>query len=71
MVNFLISSLSSKKDNRQQTLLEVQRLQERKIAIQKELEEIDLKIKSILSKESLMAYDPVNNVYLLNVNYRA
>lgn len=71
MNNFLTSNLSSKKDNRQQTLLEVQRLKERKIAIQKELEEIDLKIKSILSKESLMAYDPVNNVYLLNVNYRA
>lgn len=63
--------MSSKKDKQQQTLLEVQRLQERKVAIQKELEEIDLKIKSILSKESLMAYDPVNNVYLLNVNYRA
>lgn len=71
MNNFLTSRLSSKKDKQQQTLLEVQRLQERKVAIQKELEEIDLKIKSILSKESLMAYDPVNNVYLLNVNYRA
>lgn len=63
--------MSTDNKNRQEALNEVQRLQERKVAIQLELEEIELKIKNILSKESLMAYDPVNNVYLLNVNYRA
>ncbi len=51
--------------------MKVQMLQERRNAIQKELDVIDQQIKDILSKESLMAFDPVKNVYLLNVNFRA
>jgi hypothetical protein len=58
-------------DKIKEAFRQVQMLNERKMAIQKELKDIDKKIKSILTKEKLMAYDPANNVYLLNVNYRA
>jgi len=36
-----------------------------------ELESIDNEIKDILSKECLMTYDSIKNMYLLNVNFRA
>jgi peptidoglycan hydrolase CwlO-like protein len=63
--------VESKDDKLKEAYLKVKMLQERKYAIQKELESIDQEIKDILSKESLMAFDSVKNVYLLNVNFRA
>jgi len=63
--------VESTNDKLKEAYLKVKMLQERKHAIQQELESIDLQIKDILSKESLMAFDSVKNVYLLNVNFRA
>ncbi len=63
--------MDSTNDKLKEAYLKVKMLQERKLAIQKELDNIDQQIKDILSKESLMAFDSVKNVYLLNVNFRA
>jgi len=63
--------VDSTNDKLKEAYLKVKMLQERKLAIQKELDNIDQQIKDILSKESLMAFDSVKNVYLLNVNFRA
>jgi peptidoglycan hydrolase CwlO-like protein len=63
--------VDSTNDKLKEAYMKVQMLQERRNAIQKELDVIDQQIKDILSKESLMAFDPVKNVYLLNVNFRA
>ncbi|HQQ93663.1 MAG TPA: DUF5320 domain-containing protein [Bacteroidia bacterium] len=66
-----ISTVDQNDDKIKEAFRQIQLLNERKTAIQKELKDIEKRIKSILSKEKLMAYDPANNVYLLNVNYRA
>jgi len=63
--------VGSTNDKLKEAFAKVKMLQERKYAIQKELESIDQQIKDILSKESLMAFDSLKNVYLLNVNFRA
>jgi uncharacterized coiled-coil DUF342 family protein len=63
--------VDSTNDKLKEAYMKVQMLQERRNAIRKELDAIDQQIKDILSKESLMAFDPVKNVYLLNVNFRA
>jgi len=63
--------VDSKNDKLKDAYLKVQMLQERKLAIQMELESIDNEIKDILSKECLMTYDSIKNMYLLNVNFRA
>ena len=63
--------VESTDDKLKEATLKVNILQERKIAIQQELDSIDQQIKDILSKERLLAFDWVKNVYLLNVNFRA
>ena len=55
----------------EESVLKIQVLNQKKRALEMELEKVNDQLSAIMKREKLIAFDPIKNIYLLNVNYRA